>query len=100
MYTLNYYKHELMETLNSVRASHLSFTRSTINRLSQDCVRLTDTFVEQLMWELLVIVASNAIVMYFYFSVVLQWLSVIPTTLPEQSKAVHLLHGRSKNVSV
>ncbi len=26
-----------METLNSVRASHLSFTRSTINRLSQDC---------------------------------------------------------------
>ncbi len=51
-----------METLNSVRASHLSFTRSTINRLSQDCVRLTDTFVEQLMCELLVLVASNAIV--------------------------------------
>ncbi len=25
---------------------------------------------------------------------------LIPTTLPEQSKAVHLLHGRSKNVSV
>ncbi len=50
-------------TLNSVRASHLSFTRSTINRLSQDCVRLTDTFVEQLMCELLVLVASNAIVM-------------------------------------
>ncbi len=63
IYTLNYYKHELMETLNSVRASHLSFTRSTINRLSQDCVRLTDTFVEQLMCELLVLVASNAIVM-------------------------------------
>ncbi len=40
-----------------------SFTRSTINRLSQDCVRLTDTFVEQLMCELLVLVASNAIVM-------------------------------------
>ncbi len=38
-------------------------TRSTINRLSQDCVRLTDTFVEQLMCELLVLVASNAIVM-------------------------------------
>ncbi len=52
-----------METLNSVRASHLSFMRSTINRLSQDCVRLTDTFVEQLMCELLVLVASNAIVM-------------------------------------
>ncbi len=52
-----------METLNSVRASHPSFTRSTINRLSQDCVRLTDTFVEQLMCELLVLVASNAIVM-------------------------------------
>ncbi len=52
-----------METLNSVRASHLSFTLSTINRLSQDCVRLTDTFVEQLMCELLVLVASNAIVM-------------------------------------
>ncbi len=51
------------------------------------------------MCELLVLVASNAIV-YFYFSVVFQWLSVIPTTLPEQSKAVHLLHGRSKNVSV
>ncbi len=51
-----------METLNSVRASHLSFTRSTINRLSQDCVRLNDTFVEQLMCELLVLVASNAIV--------------------------------------
>ncbi len=56
-------KHEWMETLNSVRASHLSFTRSTINRLSQDCVCLTDTFVEQLMCELLVLVASNAIVM-------------------------------------
>ncbi len=52
-----------METLDSVCASHLSFTRSTINRLSQDCVRLTDTFVEQLMCELLVLVASNAIVM-------------------------------------
>ncbi len=89
-----------METLNSVRASHLSFTRSTINRLSQDCVRLTDTFVEQLMCELLVLVASNAIVMYFYFSVVFQWLLLILTTLPEQSKAVHLLHGRSKNLSV
>ncbi len=63
IYTLNYYKHKLMETLNSVRASHLFFTRSTINRLSQDCVRLTDTFVEQLMCELLVLVASNAIVM-------------------------------------
>ncbi len=28
-----------------------------------DCVRLTDTFVEQLMCELLVLVASDAIVM-------------------------------------
>ncbi len=36
-----------------------SFTRSTINRLSQDCVRLTDTFVEQLMCELLVLVARK-----------------------------------------
>ncbi len=25
---------------------------------------------------------------------------LMPTTLPEQSKALHLLHGRSKNVSV
>ncbi len=49
--------------LEQCSASHLSFTRSTINRLSQDCVRLTDTFVEQLMCELLVLVASNAIVM-------------------------------------
>ncbi len=62
IYILNYYMHKLMETLNSVRASHLSFTRSTINRLSQDCVRLTDTFSEQLMSDLLVLVASNAIV--------------------------------------
>ncbi len=45
------------------QCSHLSFTCSTINRLSQDCARLTDTFVEQLMCELLVLVASNAIVM-------------------------------------
>ncbi len=54
--------HKLMETLNNVRASHLSFTRSTINRLSQDCGRLTNTFSEQLMSDLLVLVASNAIV--------------------------------------
>ncbi len=57
-----------METFNSVRASHLSFTRSTINRLSQDCVRLTDTFVEQLMCELLVLVASNSDVVLLFCS--------------------------------
>ncbi len=62
-----------METLNSVRASHLSFMRSTINRLSQDCVRLTDTLVEQLMCELLVLVASNAdvVVLFCSFSIAL-----------------------------
>ncbi len=59
-----------METLNSVRASHLSFTRSTINRLSQDSIRLTDIFVEQLTCELLVLVASNAIVIVVLLSVV------------------------------
>ncbi len=62
-YTLNYYKPRMNGDLDSVRASHLSFTRSTINRLSQDCVRLTDNLFEQLMCELLVLVASNAIVM-------------------------------------
>ncbi len=66
-----------METLKSVRGSHLSFTRSTINRLSQDCARApfvslihfvsaADTTVEllyeQLMCGLVVLVASNAIV--------------------------------------
>ncbi len=54
-----------METLNSVRASHLSFTRSTINPVTgllSRSVRLTDTFFEQLMYNPLVLVASNAIV--------------------------------------
>ncbi len=34
-YILNDYKHEWMETLISVRASHLSFTRSTINSVTE-----------------------------------------------------------------
>ncbi len=76
-----------METLNSVRASHRS-------------VHLTDTtaklLYEQLMCGLVELVASNAIVK-FYFSVVFS-MALIPTTLPEQSQAAHLLHGRRKKM--
>ncbi len=66
-----------METLNGVHASHLSFTRSTINRLSQDCARTpfvsliyfvsaadttAELLYEQLICGLVELVASNAIV--------------------------------------
>ncbi len=70
---LNCYKHELMETLNSVVRALTSLLH-TLHCLSLDCahapfVALTDTFFNQPMCELsLVLMASTARVK-FYFSV-------------------------------
>ncbi len=74
-----------METLNSIRASHLSFTRSTSrawHRIALAFVSLihfvsaadttAELLYEQHMCGLVVLVASNAIVKQFYFSVVFQ----------------------------
>ncbi len=101
IYTLNYNKHKLMETLNSVVHSlcpRISASRAPLFTSSHRIALMHHSSLWHIFWTASVCKSvSSPHTKQFYFSVVCQWLQFILLTLPEQSKAVHLLHGRSKN---